>query len=179
MKKLWRSATVLTCLLVLALGMTVCAAEATILKGITIEGVDVSGMTKDQAISALEAYETKLGEEILKLKIGNNELDAPLSSFGVTYSNEDAVTSALRVGRTGNIVKRYKDQKDLQHSGMNYTLSRQANKEMVKVYVEETCTQYDQPAKNASLSRENGAFTFVPGEQGVEMGRILWSFRYR
>ena len=133
MKKLWRSATVLTCLLVLALGMTVCAAEATILKGITIEGVDVSGMTKDQAISALEAYETKLGEEILKLKIGNNELDAPLSSFGVTYSNEDAVTSALRVGRTGNIVKRYKDQKDLQHSGMNYTLSRQANKEMVKV----------------------------------------------
>ena len=169
MKKLWRSATVLTCLLVLALGMTVCAAEATILKGITIEGVDVSGMTKDQAISALEAYETKLGEEILKLKIGNNELDAPLSSFGVTYSNEDAVTSALRVGRTGNIVKRYKDQKDPQHSGMNYTLSRQANKEMVKVYVEETCTQYDQPAKNASLSRENGAFTFVPGEQGVEL----------
>ncbi len=169
MKKFWRSATVLICLLLLSLGMTVCAEGETILKGITIEGVDVSGMTKEQAISALEAYEAKLGEETLKLKIGDQELDAPLSSFGVSYSNEDAVASALSIGRTGNIVKRYKEQKDLQHSGMNYTLSRQANKEMVKVYVEETCVQYDQPAKNASLSRENGTFTFVPGEQGVQL----------
>lgn len=57
----------------------------------------------------------------LTLKIGDQTLDAPLSSFGVTYSNEDAVTSALQVGRTGNVVKRYKEQKDLQHNGLNYT----------------------------------------------------------
>ena len=153
----------------MSLGMTVCAAEATILKGITIEGVDVSGMTKEEALNALTAYETKLGEETLTLKIGDQTLDAPLSSFGVTYSNEDAVASALSIGRTGNIVKRYKDQKDLQHSGMNYTLSRTANEEMVRVYVQDTCTQYDQDAKNASLTRANGAFTFVPGEQGREI----------
>ena len=28
-----------------------------------------------------------------------------------------------------------------------------------------TCTKYDQKAKNASLTRENGAFTFVPGDR--------------
>lgn len=169
MKKWWNRAVLLISLLLMSLGMTVCAAEATILKGITIEGVDVSGMTKEEALNALTAYETKLGEETLTLKIGDQTLDAPLSSFGVTYSNEDAVAGALSIGRTGNIVKRYKDQKDLQHSGMNYTLSRTANEEMVRVYVQDTCTQYDQDAKNASLTRANGEFTFVPGEQGREI----------
>ena len=169
MKKWWNRAVLLISLLMMSLGMTVCAAEATILKGITIEGVDVSGMTKEEALNALTAYETKLGEETLTLKIGDQTLDAPLSSFGVTYSNEDAVASALSVGRTGNIVKRYKDQKDLQHSGVNYTLSRTANEEMVRVYVQDTCTKYDQDAKNASLTRANGEFTFVPGEQGREI----------
>ena len=156
MKKWWSAAAVLVSLLLMSLGMTVCAAESTILKGITIEGVDVSGMTKDEAMNALTAYEAKLGEETLTLKIGDQTLDAPLSSFGVTYSNEDVVTSALQVGRTGNVVKRYKEQKDLQHNGLNYTLSRTANEEMVQVYVQDTCTKYDQEAKNASLTRENG-----------------------
>ena len=169
MKKWWSAAAVLVSLLLMSLGMTVCAAESTILKGITIEGVDVSGMTKDEAMNALTAYEAKLGEETLTLKIGDQTLDAPLSSFGVTYSNEDAVTSALQVGRTGNVVKRYKEQKDLQHNGLNYTLSRTANEEMVQVYVQDTCTKYDQDAKNASLTRENGEFTFVPGEEGREI----------
>ena len=166
MKKWWSAAAVLVSLLLMSLGMTVCAAESTIL---TIEGVDVSDMTKDEAMNALTAYEAKLGEETLTLKIGDQTLDAPLSSFGVTYSNEDAVTSALQVGRTGNVVKRYKEQKDLQHNGLNYTLSRTANEEMVQVYVQDTCTKYDQDAKNASLTRENGEFTFVPGEEGREI----------
>ena len=53
MKKWWSAAAVLVSLLLMSLGMTVCAAESTILKGITIEGVDVSGMTKDEAMNAL------------------------------------------------------------------------------------------------------------------------------
>ena len=40
---------------------------------------------------------------------------------------------------------------------------------MVQVYVQDTCTKYDQDAKNASLTRENGEFTFVPGEEGREI----------
>lgn len=37
MKKWWSAAAVLVSLLLMSLGMTVCAAESTILKGITIE----------------------------------------------------------------------------------------------------------------------------------------------
>ncbi|MEZ3504144.1 MAG: VanW family protein [Lachnospiraceae bacterium] len=157
------------CLLMLCAGMTVCAAEDTILKGVMIDQVDVSGMTKKQALEALDAYEKKFGEQILLLGIGENTVEAELSSFGVTYSNEEVVEEALGVGRTGNIVKRYKDQKDLQHSGKIFDLIWEADEALVKAFVEENCTIYDREAENASLNRVNGAFEFVSGKQGIAL----------
>lgn len=156
------------CLLMLTAGMHVCAAEEdTILKGVMIDQVDVSGMTKKEALAALESYEAKLGEKTISLGIGDDVVEASLSGFGMTYSNEEVVDEALGIGRTGNIVKRYKDQKDLQHSGKVFVLSWEANEALVKAFVEENCTKYDREAKNASLSRTNGKFEFVAGTQGL------------
>ena len=155
------------CLLVMCAGMTVCAAEDTILKGISIDQVDVSGMTRDEALEALESYERLLGEQILTVGIGDHTIDVNMSSFGVEFSNEEVVDEALGVGRTGNIVRRYKDQKDLQKNGKVFALSWNADEALVRSFVEERCTAYDQEAKNASLSRENGQFNFVAGQQGL------------
>ena len=76
---------------------------------------------------------------------------------------------AIGVGHVGNIVKRYKDQKDLQHSGKTFPLSWQTNEDTVRTYVENNCTKYDKKAQNASLTRENGAFNFVAGTEGLEL----------
>lgn len=167
MKKYMKRIVLGICLLMLCAGMTVCAAEDTILKGVMIDQVDVSGMTKKEALAALESYEAKLGGQTISLGIGNDVVEASLSNFGVTYSNEEVVDEALGIGRTGNIVKRYKDQKDLQHSGKVFALSWEANEALVRSFVEENCTKYDREAKNASLSRTNGKFEFVAGTQGL------------
>ena len=154
------------CLMVLCVGMTALAAEDTILKGVKIGEVDVSGMTRQEAVKALEAYEAQLGEKTIRLGIGDETVEASLSSFGISYTNEEVVEEALGIGRTGNIVKRYKDQKDLQHGGKEYALSWSADKARIKAYVEENCTQFDREAQNASLSRSNGQFDFVAGKKG-------------
>lgn len=167
MKKYMRRIAIGICLLVMSMGMTVCAAEDTILKGIMIDQVDVSGMTRAEAVKALESYENQLGEQTITLGIGDDKVEASLSSFGVTYANEEVVDDALGVGRTGNIVTRYKDQKDLQHSGKVFSLSWKADEALVRAFVEENCTKFDREAQNASLSRANGSFTFVPGTEGL------------
>ncbi|MBR5508838.1 MAG: VanW family protein [Lachnospiraceae bacterium] len=167
MRRFIRNAFLGICLLVLCTGMTVCAAEDTILAGIRIDQVDVSGMTKSEALEALNAYEERLGEQMISLGIGEHILEAELSRFGVEFSNEEVVDEALGVGRTGNIVKRYKDQKDLKKDGKVFALSWTADEALVREFVEEKCTVYDQEAQNASLSRENGQFNFVPGQQGL------------
>lgn len=167
MKKFFGKYVLGVCLLVVALGMTVCAEEAKILKGVMIDQVDVSGMTKAEAISALETYEEKLGDQTLRLGIGDNVVEAKLSQFGVTFANDQVVDEALSLGRTGNVVKRYKDQKDLQAQGKVYGLSWKADEALVREFVEQKCTAYDREAENASLSRTNGEFQFVAGKQGL------------
>lgn len=169
MKK-WKGSLLLAIsLLAMASSMTVCAAGETILKGVSIDKLDVSGMTREEALAALESYEKNLGGQSIKLGIGDNVIEAKLSDLGVTFDNEDLVDEAIGVGHAGNIVKRYKDQKDLQHSGKTFPLSWQTNEDTVRTYVEDNCTKYDKKAQNASLTRENGAFNFVAGTEGLEL----------
>ena len=169
MKK-WKGSLLLAiCLLAMTSSMTVCAAGETILKGVSIDKLDVSGMTREEALAALESYEKNLGGQSIKLGIGDNVIEAKLSDLGVTFDNEDLVDEAIGVGHAGNIVKRYKDQKDLQHSGKTFPLSWQTNENTVRTYVENNCTKYDKKAQNASLTRENGAFNFVAGTEGLEL----------
>lgn len=169
MKK-WKGSLLLAiCLLAMTSSMTVCAAGETILKGVSIDKLDVSGMTREEALAALESYEKNLGGQSIKLGIGDNVIEAKLSDLGVTFDNEDLVEEAIGVGRAGNIVKRYKDQKDLQHSGKTFPLSWQTDEDTVRTYVENNCTKYDKKAQNASLTRENGAFNFVAGTEGLEL----------
>ena len=169
MKK-WKGSLLLAiCLLAMTSSMTVCAARETILKGVSIDKLDVSGMTREEALAALESYEKNLGGQSIKLGIGDNVIEAKLSDLGVTFDNEDLVDEAIGVGHAGNIVKRYKDQKDLQHSGKTFPLSWQTNEDTVRTYVENNCTKYDKKAQNASLIRENGAFNFVAGTEGLEL----------
>lgn len=169
MKK-WKGSLLLAiCLLAMTSSMTVCAAGETILKGVSIDKLDVSGMTREEALAALESYEKNLGGQSIKLGIGDNVIEAKLSDLGVTFDNEDLVDEAIGVGRAGNIVKRYKDQKDLQHSGKTFPLSWQTNEDTVRTYVKNNCTKYDKKAQNASLTRENGAFNFVAGTEGLEL----------
>ena len=169
MKK-WKGSLLLAiCLLAMTSSMTVCAAGETILKGVSIDKLDVSGMTREEALAALESYEKNLGGQSIKLGIGDNVIEAKLSDLGVTFDNEDLVDEAIGVGHAGNIVKRYKDQKDLQHSGKTFPLSWQTNEDTARTYVENNCTKYDKKAQNASLTRENGAFNFVAGTEGLEL----------
>ena len=169
MKK-WKGSLLLAiCLLAMTSSMTVCAAGETILKGVSIDKLDVSGMTREEALAALESYEKNLGGQSIKLGIGDNVIEAKLSDLGVTFDNEDLVDEAIGIGHAGNIVKRYKDQKDLQHSGKTFPLSWQTNEDTVRTYVENNCTKYDKKAQNASLTRENGAFNFVAGTEGLEL----------
>lgn len=155
------------CFLLLSLGTSVCAKEASILPGVMIDQVDVSDMTKAEAIKALEDYETKVGEQTLSIQIGEQILEANISQFGLQWDNEEVIEDAFGIGRRGNIVKRYKDQKDLKNGGKVYELDWVANSTLIRNFVENQCTQFDQPAQNASLKRANGAFEFVPGEEGL------------
>lgn len=76
MKK-WKGSLLLAiCLLAMASSMTVCAAGETILKGVSIDKLDVSGMTREEALAALESYEKNLGGSPSSLESADNVIEA-------------------------------------------------------------------------------------------------------
>ena len=103
------------CLLVFGLGPCVFAAEDTILGRCCDRGSGRIGHDKSSGDGCACVLCGGCKRADNHLKIGDNTLEAPLSEFGVTCTYEDAVDEALGIGRTGHILKRYKEQKDLQH----------------------------------------------------------------
>ena len=74
-----------------------------IFSNIYISGIDVSNLTKEEAINKLNSeLESVLNQEIL-IQYDGKESSIKPSDIGVVYNVEDVVEEAYRIGRIGNI----------------------------------------------------------------------------
>lgn len=139
----------------------------TINEGVYIGDVDVSGMTAEEAREAVEELVDELGSKTITLKAEDSSVSATASELGLSWENEEVVEEAVGLGKSGNIVKRYMDNKDLEHEPKVYDLDFSADESEIKSFVENNCGELNREAKDGSLTRENGYFEIVPGEKGV------------
>lgn len=139
----------------------------TINEGVYIGDVDVSGMTAEEAKEAVEEKVDELGSKTITLKAEDSSVSATASELGLSWENEEVVEEAVGLGKSGNIVKRYMDNKDLEHEPKVYDLDFSADESEIKSFVENNCGELNREAKDGSLTRENGYFEIVPGEKGV------------
>ena len=135
--------------------------------GVYAEDVNLSGLTKEEAKDALNAYVSEKAEEKITLTIGEEKLDVTRESLGVSWKNEEVVEEALNLGKSGNLIKRYKALKDLQFDNKVYDLEYTADTELIQTVVTEKCTKYNQKATNVGLKKTDSGFVVVNGEQGV------------
>lgn len=150
-------------------GLAVFAAgeSETINKGVYISDVDVSGMTAEEAKEAVEGKLDTLGSKTITLKAEDASVTVTAQELGMEWKNTNVVEEAIGLGKSGNIVKRYMDNKDLEHEPKTYELEFTADKGKIKNFVETECAELNREAKDGSLTRENGYFEVVPGEVGL------------
>lgn len=159
---------VLAAVCMLMFGISAQAEEkATVKPGVYADKVDLSGLTKEEARAAIEAYiENLKSVEITLLAADNHEVVVTAGDFGIAWSNEELVEEALELGAHGNVIQRYKALKDLEHENYVYDIELQFDVEAINNILTEKCVQYDQEAINVGLKRENGAFSIVEGQTG-------------
>ena len=99
--------------------------EPRITAGITIGGVDVSGLTYTEARNALEETiaERKTAPVTLIGPEENEQIRLTAGELGYTVDFTEALDKAMSFGHAQNIIQRYKEQKDLELEGRNYDLS--------------------------------------------------------
>lgn len=140
--------------------------EEKIKQGVSIDTVDVSDMTYDEAKEAIqEIVDQKLAVKV-SVKVNDDVVETTLGKLGYGWSNESIIEEAVNLGKSGSIIKRYKDELDLKNEGMKYEIEMTLDQDTLKKKLEKICDPYNIEAKNASLKATGSGFEIIPEEEG-------------
>lgn len=144
------------------------SAGDTIENGVYIDQVDVSGLTEEEAIQKVQEYIDEIGQAQITLNaMNNNSHTVSAGDIGLTWTNSDVVSQAAAIGKSGNIVQRYKVLKDLEHENVVLPLTLAVDKQAIESIIEEECEEFNVEAVDATLKRVDGEFVIEDGQTGV------------
>ncbi len=142
--------------------------DKTILDGVYMDQIDLSGMTVEEATDAVNVFVEALKQRVVTFGAVNDRYVAvTVGDLNLGWTNPEVLEEAVGLGKEGNIVQRYKAVQDLKHGKKVYDLGLSVDKELIRAIMVEQCTEYDIPAINTTLKRENGSFTVVEGQTGL------------
>ena len=145
------------------------SSDTTIANGVYVEGVDLSGMTPDEAKQALKAKTDSLASTSVNLRLGNNVITSSLADLGYTCTNLDIVDSLVPIGKSGNIVERYKEQKDLENETVEYSLDFTVDRSRVQAFVQNCSVYNTDPVEGELLVGEDGYPYVEGGTSGITL----------
>lgn len=131
--------------------------------------IAVGGMTQEEAGAAVEDYLSGLQNKTVTLRAGKNSVDVPVSQIGLSWGNPEIAEEAVALGKSGNLIVRYKAMKDLENEDKVYELAYKVDSQKISQMLEENAQTLNTEAKDGGLTRENGSFKVIPGSQGVSV----------
>ncbi|MFL5827464.1 MAG: L,D-transpeptidase family protein [Thermoleophilaceae bacterium] len=138
-----------------------------IAKGISVSGIDLSGMTRSQARTAIEQQlATPLGRPLV-VKYGHERFRLSAKRAHLTTDVEGIVDEAMRRSRQGNIVGR--SWRELTGGEVHAQLAPEITYSHAAVdqLVRRVKRNLDRPARDASVTFSSSGFQRVPSHQGV------------
>ena len=140
--------------------------EDAILEGIYIDGVAVGGCTKEEAVSKLENEINAQKGVAITLKVGEKKVESILGEIGYSVNVDEAVETAVSYGKKGNIIKCYKEKKDLQQQEYQIKTTKNLNEVTFGQFIEEKKDDLVKKATNAGLKKVGGSFQIIPEQMG-------------
>ncbi|MBQ9607926.1 MAG: VanW family protein [Lachnospiraceae bacterium] len=140
-----------------------------ILPNVHIGDINVGGMTKDEARETCMSYINEINAASVKFVCGDESVDVNLSDLGVSVDVDDVVNDAYSYGRKGNVLKRYKDTKDLESGNakeldLSFTLGADSY-----ANIENQLLTLDKEASPASIELIDGEFEIQPETVGIDV----------
>ncbi|MGN0348002.1 MAG: VanW family protein [Roseburia sp.] len=145
------------------------AKEETIEDGVYIGNVYVGGMNKEEAAEAIRAYMEDADTAVFTFSAEERQIEVEASEIGIRFSDDDSVLMALDVGRSGSILKRYRDKKELEKGNKIIPMSLDIDASALRTIFEENAKKLNQEVVNNGLIREKEEFRIVKGERGIEV----------
>lgn len=158
---------VLACVAVMALAIFMLN-RPVIWEGITINGIEVGGKTKQEAIDELRAVmEPFLERERLKVTCGENLWQTSLKDLGGSFDYARAVDEAYSIGREASPIKNIKELLEVRRGGRDLQLEFSFDYLALRAFLENIDRQIAIPPADATIIRNGEEFTVTPETYGI------------
>lgn len=143
--------------------------DNTICQGVFIDEVDVSGMSREEAQTAVDDFIDSLRNKGVAITVNDNIVYTTMGDLGYTYEENDSIEQALALGKSGNLIKRYKDLKDIEQGSIIYPLAFKFDEEKIKNIVTVDVSAYNIAPVNASITKQGGDFVYTDHSVGSKV----------
>lgn len=152
----------------LAFAPTAMAAEKdTIAEGISVEGMDVGGLTAEEAEELVTDYVTDLENGTLQVFFNGAETAVGFADLGFVWDNPEVVSEAARCGQTGNLLERYQEITTLKNEGRDYEIAYHIDESLLEEFLQEQAEEYQTDAVDATIKKKGKSFTVTQSEDGL------------
>ena len=162
------SATLLA--VVLGVGIGFAGATDRIPAGVTIDGVDVSGMTAAEAEQVLEARSTELADEPVRFVAGDEEFSVRPKRLGVQADWSASIDQALAEGEGFFLVRGFK-RLALRFQGESIQPSVTAKQRQIDAALDRFAKAIDTPAREAAIFLRGLEPVVLPAQPGQALAR--------
>lgn len=135
--------------------------------GVFADDIDLSGKTLEQAVQSVKDRVASRDAALITLTDGQDySISFTGSDIGYTWKNTDVLNQAASLGKSGNIVKRYKELKDLDRNKQVYNIEYTLNEQNLKDILANCALEYDREAVNSTMVKNESGFTIGEGNTG-------------
>ncbi|MFW2491477.1 VanW family protein [Clostridium chromiireducens] len=135
--------------------------------GVTVQGVDLSGMTKEEAKNKLtESFETVIGNKKLSISVGDKQYELIYSDIIPKYDIDETVENAYKFGKEDGILKKYMTIRSGSSKKSEVQLGFSYDEEKLKKYEEKLINDATQSANDAKVSIQKNNIVIKPESEG-------------
>ena len=141
--------------------------EQTIPNGVYAKDIDLSGMTEEEATTAINEYVDTLKKKKITFTTDKNKDKVTLKKLGISWKNKEIASDAVELGYHGNLISRFKELSDIKKDKKVYEIETSIDEEKLKKYVKKTIQAYDKEPQEPKITRKDGKFKITKEKNGV------------
>ena len=149
--------------------MPAAAAMVRLPEGLSAEGLELGGLTREEAKEAIQEYMSGRIGQLVILNVQGNAAMTTAGELGVYWSNEADIDAAIEEYEDSSLLKRYQIAQGLKQQPLSVPLTLVVPAESVQLFVEQSCAGAQTMGQDAAIIRENGEFIVSPEIVGTEV----------
>lgn len=150
-----------------ALAINSWLASGRIVPGVQVDGIDLSGLTAQEAERLLVPRAEAVGNTVLFLQAGERTYTVKAKDIGIGADVELTLKNALALGHSGNLWQMLRERYEIKKTGCSLPLELSLDRQKLQGYLGELAQEINLPPRDAYLIlNEKNEAEPVPGESG-------------